>query len=106
MPLTEPWTDRPPAERARSVIPHHWSTLASFAPDRWTLPFAVFLAGNVVGMQDIGAKGFVTRREVCAHMVEAGGAGRGPRCPAVRSSCVEFQALTNNAIVDEQRASR
>lgn len=64
MPFVVPWTDRPPAERARSVIQYHWSLLGSFAPERWTLPFAVFRAGRAVGMQDIGADDFAIRHEV------------------------------------------
>jgi RimJ/RimL family protein N-acetyltransferase len=64
MPFTVPWTDQPPADRARSVVQHHWTILGSSTPSRWKLPFAVFLAGKVVGMQDISATEFAARREV------------------------------------------
>ncbi len=64
MPFTEPWTDEPPAHRARTVIQGHWSTLGSLRPQRWTLPFAVLLAGRAVGTQNLRADGFAARREV------------------------------------------
>ncbi|WP_019631554.1 GNAT family N-acetyltransferase [Actinomadura atramentaria] len=63
MPFLVPWTDAPPAERARSAVTHHWRTLGSWTPDQWTLPFTVFLDGTVVGVQSISGFDFAVTRE-------------------------------------------
>ncbi|MCX4748684.1 GNAT family N-acetyltransferase [Kitasatospora sp. NBC_01287] len=64
MPFTVPWTDRPPAERARSVVQHHWLRRGSWAPDNWQLNLAVFRDGEVLGLQTLAARDFATVREV------------------------------------------
>lgn len=64
MPFLYPWTDLPPAERARSVVLHHWRTLGAWTPERWTLPLAVFAEGRAVGYQSLGAADFAVLREV------------------------------------------
>jgi RimJ/RimL family protein N-acetyltransferase len=63
MPFLVPWTDLPPAERARSVVQHHWRRLGGSTPDDWGLPFTVFLDGTVVGTQEMGARHFAITRE-------------------------------------------
>jgi RimJ/RimL family protein N-acetyltransferase len=65
MPFTVPWTLQPPADRARSVILHHWATLGAWTKTSWALPFTVFRDGEVVGQQTISAKEFAITRE-CA----------------------------------------
>ncbi|HEV7932513.1 MAG TPA: GNAT family N-acetyltransferase [Actinomadura sp.] len=64
MPFNTPWTDAPPAQRARGVMRFHWRQLADWSPDGWNLPLAVFRDGEVVGSQFIGAKDFPILREV------------------------------------------
>jgi RimJ/RimL family protein N-acetyltransferase len=64
MPFIYPWTDLPPADRARSVILHHWRTRGEVTAEDWTLPLAVFAEGRVVGQQSVGARDFAVRREV------------------------------------------
>jgi RimJ/RimL family protein N-acetyltransferase len=64
MPFLHPWTDLPPAERARSVVLHHWRTLGAWTPERWTLPLAVFAEGRAVGYQSLSAADFAVLREV------------------------------------------
>jgi RimJ/RimL family protein N-acetyltransferase len=64
MPFTVAWTDRPPAEIARSVVLSHWATLGAWTTQRWVLPFAVFHSGQIVGLQELKAVDFVARREV------------------------------------------
>ncbi|WP_026208074.1 GNAT family N-acetyltransferase [Catelliglobosispora koreensis] len=63
MPFTVPWTDLPPAERARSVVVHHWATLGAWSPASWTLPFTVIWDGQVVGQQSLSGKSFAVTRE-------------------------------------------
>lgn len=64
MPFLMPWTDLPPAERARSVLQYHWRMLAEWSHEKWELPLAVFLGGVVAGSQSIGARDFTITREV------------------------------------------
>lgn len=64
MPFVVPWTDLPPAERARSVVQFHWRQLASWTPESWSLNLAVFEDGRIVGSQNVGARDFAALREV------------------------------------------
>jgi RimJ/RimL family protein N-acetyltransferase len=63
-PFGLPWGSQEPALRARSVLQWHWSTRGDWAPQRWTLDFAVFAGGEPVGVQGLSATGFGVRREV------------------------------------------
>jgi RimJ/RimL family protein N-acetyltransferase len=63
-PFAIPWTDVPPAERARSVLQYHWSQRAAWKPESWTLDFVVVRDGTVVGTQGISARDFAILREV------------------------------------------
>jgi RimJ/RimL family protein N-acetyltransferase len=64
MPFFQPWTDQPPAERARSVLQYQWSSWGKWTPQSWSLELVVLAGGEVVGMQGIGASGFAGTREV------------------------------------------
>jgi RimJ/RimL family protein N-acetyltransferase len=64
MPFGVPWTDRPPAEVARGVLQHHWSTLGQWTPRAWSLNLTVFHRGVVVGEQAVGAAELPLTREV------------------------------------------
>ncbi|MGV9266213.1 GNAT family N-acetyltransferase [Kitasatospora sp. NPDC003701] len=64
MPFSVPWTDLPPAERARSVVQHHWLRLGTWTSDNWALNLAVFEAGRIVGLQTIEARDYAVSREV------------------------------------------
>jgi len=64
MPFSVPWTDAPPAERARGVVQHHWGMLSRITPEGWSIPFTVFVDGEVAGVQDIGAQDFAVTRQV------------------------------------------
>jgi RimJ/RimL family protein N-acetyltransferase len=64
MPFLIPWTDRPPAEVARSVILHHWSQLGAWTPQEWSLNLAVFHAGVPIGFQGVEAHDLAITREV------------------------------------------
>jgi len=63
-PFIVPWTDLPPAERARSVMQFHWRLLASWTPEDWNLQLAVFVDGVVAGTQNVAAQDFAITREV------------------------------------------
>ncbi|MFC5746422.1 GNAT family N-acetyltransferase [Actinomadura rugatobispora] len=64
MPFAVPWTDLPPAERARGLMQFHWRQLAVWTPEDWDLQLGVFLDGRIVGVQGIGARDFTILREV------------------------------------------
>jgi RimJ/RimL family protein N-acetyltransferase len=64
MPFSIPWTDAEPAARRRSAIQHWWSVRASFSPQDWHVPFAVFRDGEAIGYQDLFAVSFPALRAV------------------------------------------
>ncbi|GAA2755192.1 GNAT family N-acetyltransferase [Actinopolymorpha rutila] len=64
MPFLVPWTDRPLADVARSVILHHWLRLGGWTPQAWSLNLTVFREGQVVGLQTIGASDLAVTRTV------------------------------------------
>ena len=64
MPFGTPWTDLPPAERARAVLQYHWRVWSRLTPDSWTLGFVVLRGGEVVGTQDLNADEFAVLGEV------------------------------------------
>jgi RimJ/RimL family protein N-acetyltransferase len=64
MPFVVAWTDLPPAERARSVMQHHWRMLGEWNPGNWTLQLAVFLGDVVVGTQSMSGRDYPVTREV------------------------------------------
>lgn len=64
MPFIVPWTTRPPAEVARSVVQRHWQLLGSWTPQDWSLELAVFHEGVPVARQNIRARDFAVSREV------------------------------------------
>ena len=63
-PFTVPWTDAPPASRARSVLQYHWSQWGSWQPTDWTLDLVAVRAGTIVGSQGLSGADFAVRREV------------------------------------------
>ncbi|MFJ9692230.1 GNAT family N-acetyltransferase [Kitasatospora sp. NPDC101183] len=64
MPFVVPWTDLPPAERARSVVQHHWLRRGDWTPGNWALNLTVLEEGRVVGLQTVMARDFAVLREV------------------------------------------
>jgi RimJ/RimL family protein N-acetyltransferase len=64
MPFSFPWTDAEPRERRRNAAQHWWRQRAEWSPEKWNLPFAVDVDGEVVGMQDVMATDFPALRTV------------------------------------------
>jgi RimJ/RimL family protein N-acetyltransferase len=64
MPFTTPFTDRPSPARERESAQWWWRQRAEWAPEKWNLTGAVFVEGEVVGVQDIYAEHFATLRSV------------------------------------------
>jgi RimJ/RimL family protein N-acetyltransferase len=63
-PFAVPWTDVPPAERARSVLQYQWGRRAAWQPSEWSLELAVVEGGIVVGLQGISGRDFAVTRQV------------------------------------------
>jgi RimJ/RimL family protein N-acetyltransferase len=64
MPFRMPWTDAPSPDLERSALQFHWRTRASWTPENWQLPFAVWCDGQIVGQQDLLAHDFARIRTV------------------------------------------
>ncbi len=59
-----PWTDLPPADRARQVVQGVWSDQGEWTPEDWSLRLGVFVDGVAVGMQGLLGTSFGLLREV------------------------------------------
>ncbi|MBK6670372.1 MAG: GNAT family N-acetyltransferase [Microthrixaceae bacterium] len=59
MPFCVPWTDIDPPERYWASMQFYWRCWGSFTAQDWHLPFATLVDGEVVGMQEVAATGFV-----------------------------------------------
>ncbi len=64
LPFFTPWTTLPSPELERRFLQFHWNLRASLDADDWSLPFAVLVDGEPIGIQDIGARRFASRRTV------------------------------------------
>jgi RimJ/RimL family protein N-acetyltransferase len=64
MPFGFPWTDQPSPQFERSFMQYHWSTRASWSPEKWELGLGVWAHGELVGTQGIGATNFAILRTV------------------------------------------
>jgi RimJ/RimL family protein N-acetyltransferase len=64
MPFTAPFTDRPSPERERESAQWWWRQRAEWSAEKWSLTGAVFVDGQVVGVQDMNAEHFATLRSV------------------------------------------
>jgi RimJ/RimL family protein N-acetyltransferase len=63
-PFLTPWTDVPPAERARHVLQGYWDALASWTPQSWALQLGVFRDGVPLGIVALRGTDFSILREV------------------------------------------
>lgn len=64
MPFTIPWTDVAAPQRHRESLQWWWSQRATWRPDNWSFTGAVFVDGRPVGVQDVAAEQFRSRRVV------------------------------------------
>lgn len=63
-PYLSPWTELPPALRARHVIQQHWSRRGNWTVQSWALELGVFHDQVPVGMVVLKARDFTVLREV------------------------------------------
>jgi len=64
MPFKVPWTDTPSPRREREALQYFWRCRADWSVERWQLPMAVEHEGQLVGVQDLAAANFPSRRVV------------------------------------------
>src|SRR5580693_3457468 len=64
MPFLYPWTDEPSPQLERGMLQWGWRHRAEWTPDNWTFNGAVFVGGDVVGVQSVMATDFAIRRVV------------------------------------------
>ena len=62
MPFFVPWTRTESPELERNCLQHGWLRRSSLTRDDWSLPFAVCIDGEPIGVQDVFAKQFAVRR--------------------------------------------
>ncbi|MCU1688924.1 MAG: GCN5-like N-acetyltransferase [Jatrophihabitantaceae bacterium] len=64
MPFLFPWTDAPPAKRARSTMQYHWRSAGEWKPEAWSLNLVVVVDGEIAGTQGMQSRDFAITREV------------------------------------------
>jgi RimJ/RimL family protein N-acetyltransferase len=64
MPFRNPWTDLPRARRERESAQWWWRQRAEWSVDNWSYVGAVYVDGQVVGVQDMQAAHFAQLRSV------------------------------------------
>jgi len=80
MPFPLGWTDRTGDDFDRGFAQYFWAQRACWSLESWTLPFAVFLGREPVGVQQLSADAFPVTRTVgtsswLARSVQASGLG-------------------------------
>lgn len=64
LPFCQPWSLAPADERERGTLQFHWRARAELTAADWQLPLVAVVDGQVVGTQELLAKGFPVRRTV------------------------------------------
>ncbi|GAB3400368.1 GNAT family protein [Schumannella luteola] len=78
MPFDTPWTDADPAQLAHNLTTYHWSLRSQSSPAHWVIAFAVLHDGCPIGIQEVHAREFPTRRTVVSgSWLSASQQGRG-----------------------------
>jgi RimJ/RimL family protein N-acetyltransferase len=64
MPFLHPWTDEPSPSLERGLMQWGWRHRAEWSANHWTFNGAVFVDGEVVGVQSLMAENFALERSV------------------------------------------
>ena len=64
MPFTKEWTDVASPLRERESLQWWWRQRAEWKPGKWIFTGPVFVGGNPIGVQDVGAESFAALRTV------------------------------------------
>lgn len=62
MPFTYPWTDAPRDELPLNYLQWWWRGMATWSKDAWSLDLCVLWEGDVVGVQGVATRDFLTLR--------------------------------------------
>ncbi|MDX1659304.1 MAG: GNAT family protein [Nitriliruptorales bacterium] len=112
MPFTIPWTRRPRPDLERSFLQYHWHSRAEWSPESWHLELGVFVDGEPVGFQGIGADDFATTRSVATgswltQRVQGQGIGTEMRAAVLDLAFAHLDTLeARSKAVDWNQASR
>ena len=74
------WYRAEPEERVRNALSFQWQLRSAIGPQKWTLPFGIWVQGRLIGCQDVSAQRFAERRTVTSGSwltLEAHGRGYG-----------------------------
>jgi RimJ/RimL family protein N-acetyltransferase len=63
-PFLVPWDELPSPAFERQFLLHWWGQRGTWSPDHWTLGLAAVFDGEPIGIQDLTARDFATRRSV------------------------------------------
>jgi len=63
-PFSTPWTELPADELGPNMARWYWRCRAECTPESWTLLLGIWLEGEFVGCQDVGAKDFAALKTV------------------------------------------
>jgi RimJ/RimL family protein N-acetyltransferase len=113
MPFLVPWTDLASPEFERSALQYHWRARSHFSVSAWDLGFVAVLDGEVIGMQGLHAKDFVTLRSIeTGSWLGLGWQGRGIG-KEMRAAIVRFafdylraEEITSGAMSDNISSQR
>jgi RimJ/RimL family protein N-acetyltransferase len=107
MPFFFPWTDGTPEEVGRRVAQYQWRKRAEFTREAWTVNFAVWYDGEVVGTQGIETESFlVTRTGETGSWLGIKHHGRGIGTRMRQAICalafdhLDFEQVTSGAFLD------
>lgn len=64
LPFLTAWSTKPSPERELGVLQFHWNLRATLSPRDWSLPFAVLVDREPIGIQDVFSTDFAIRRTV------------------------------------------
>jgi RimJ/RimL family protein N-acetyltransferase len=64
MPFLVPWTDMPSPQREWESMRHWWGRRSQWTPEDWQWEAAVYVDGQPIGVQNMNAKQFATRKQV------------------------------------------
>ncbi|MFD4260872.1 GNAT family N-acetyltransferase [Streptomyces sp. NPDC058534] len=109
----QPWASGPSEQTARNVLQNHWWARGDWREDNWRLLLAVFCDGQVIGQQNLSARGFHITREArtgfwLGRRFQGRGFGTQMRAAALHLAfaCLGAELVTSTAFADNAASRR